>query len=414
MSGSPESSDPFGLTPDTGAYVPRAETERALAELVAGVQAGSTPLALLGPAGAGKTLLLHVLAERVAPGLRSVYLPNPRFVPEEICTWIARSLGAPAGEDAIPLLRAWLGHLREKEEACLLLIDDVDAMPEATLRWLGQLVKETRGGLRLAMTALDGPATTRLLRALGDVRRVEPPAAMSRDETAEYVEWRLQRADVPEPLRARFDADAIDALHRVAEGNPRRLHLAVEAFARSGNVAVLEDEIAAFAEPLEAALPPTPSAAATADADAPAGAAPRRAEEEPEEGAPSRRSLLGPVFLAVAAALAVALLLDRDPPAPAGEAMPPETAPAEPAAAAEPIADVAPPPAPLPAGTLAVNVNASPWARVEIDGVEVGETPLAGIPLRPGPHTFRATLPDGRVLERTVEIDPDHRHVAFD
>ena len=66
------------------------------------------------------------------------------------------------------------------------------------------------------------------------------------------------------------------------------------------------------------------------------------------------------------------------------------------------------------ADALSVNVNATPWARIEIDGVDVGETPLAGIPLRPGPHTFRAQLPDGRVLERSVEIDPDHRHVAFD
>ena len=41
-------------------------------------------------------------------------------------------------------------------------------------------------------------------------------------------------------------------------------------------------------------------------------------------------------------------------------------------------------------------------------------TPLANVPLRPGPHTFRAHLPDGRVLERTVEIDASHRHVAFE
>jgi len=408
MSGSSAAPDPFALTPDTGSYVPRADTERALAELVEGVQAGSTPVAILGPAGTGKTLLLHLLAERVAPGLRSVYLPNPRFAPEEICTWVARSLGAPAGEDAIPLLRAWLVHLREKEQACLLLVDDVDAMPEATLRWLGQLVAETRGGLRLAMAALEGPATLHRLRALGDVRLVERPALMSRDETAEYVEWRLRRAAAPEPVRARFDSAAIDALHGAAGGNPRRLHLAVEAFARSGNIAVLEDEIAAFAEPTETATPPLPSAAATPDADAPSAAAPRRDEDELEDGAPSRRSRLGSVFIAAAAVLAVGLLLDRELRVPAGESTQPETASLEPVADEDPSADAAP------ADPLAVNVNASPWARVEIDGVDVGETPLAGIPVLPGPHTFRATLPDGRVVERTVDIAADNRHVSFD
>jgi MSHA biogenesis protein MshM len=411
MSGTTAGSDPFGLTPNTRAYVPRAATERALAELVAGVQTAEAPIALLGPAGAGKTLLLHLLAERVAPALRSVYLPNPRLGPEEICTWIAASLGAPAGEEAIPVFRAWLEHLRAKEQACLLLIDDVDAMPEETARWLGRLVAETRGALRLAMAALEGPATPRFLRAFGEVRCIALDAAMSPDDTAEYVGWRLRQADVPDAVRARFDPSSIEALHHIAQGNPRRLHLAVEAFARSGNIAVLEDEIAAFAEPPTPAVPPIPSVVAVHDAGEPTDAAPPPADDEPEEGAPPRRSLLGAVFVVATALLAVALLLDRDPPEDALAA--PARARPQLAPAADPTGGAAPSAAP-PADALAVNVNASPWARVEIDGVDVGETPLAGIPLRPGPHAFRAELPDGRIVERTVEIDADHRHVAFD
>ena len=410
MSGSAPAPDPFGLTPDTGAYVPRAATERALAELAAGVQAGGAPIAILGPAGAGKTLLLHLLAERAGPGLRSVYLPNPRFAPEEICTWIARSLGAPAGEDAVALLRAWLGHLREQEQACLLLVDDADAMPEATARWLGRLVAETRGGLRLAMAALEGPATTRLLRAIGGVRRVEIGAVMSLDETAEYVGWRLRRADVPEPVRARFDASVVDELHRVAQGNPRRLHLAVEAFARSGSVAVLEDELAAQAD-----RPPAPGAVVASE---PPQAAPQPVRVEPEAGAAPRRSHLGAVLLAAGAVLVVALVVPRDPPAPPsppgeGGALA-ERAASDPEPPGDLAAALAPPGNAPPGDTLGVNVNARPWARVEIDGIDVGETPLAGIPLRPGPHRFRAQLPDGRVVERTVEIDAEHRHVVFE
>jgi hypothetical protein len=61
-----------------------------------------------------------------------------------------------------------------------------------------------------------------------------------------------------------------------------------------------------------------------------------------------------------------------------------------------------------------VNVNASPWAVIEVDGIELGETPLAAVPLRPGPHAFRARLPDGRIVERTVEIGQGNRHVVFE
>ena len=44
----------------------------------------------------------------------------------------------------------------------------------------------------------------------------------------------------------------------------------------------------------------------------------------------------------------------------------------------------------------------------------LGETPLAGVLLSPGPHRFRATLPDGRVIDREVVVDPDDPFLAFD
>jgi type II secretory pathway predicted ATPase ExeA len=446
--------DPFGLTPDTGSYVPRESTERALAELVAAVQRAGEPVALLGPVGAGKTLLLHLLAERAGPGLRSVYLPNPRLEPAEICIWVARRLGAPPGEEATLLLRAWIAHLREKEQACLLLVDDADALPEATARWLGAFARESRGGLRLALAALAGEAAERALRALGgEVRRVELPAAMSPEETAEYVGWRLARAAAPEALRARFDAAALADLHRVAGGNVRRLHLAVEALLRGGRAEVLEDAIAeqaaqAAAQPAAPATriaetPPRTRIAETPTATRDPGTPAARtgvaatAESGPlaeAEAARSRRSLRTAVLL-VALALVVASVLLRRPddparpvPAAAPAAEPTPGVEAIPAAEPEPAGgpgasepEAAPAAAPAPGGalaptggTLGVNLNAVPWARVEIDGIEVGETPLAGVPLRPGPHAFRAHLPDGRIVERTVEIDAANRHVVFE
>ncbi|HKE11916.1 MAG TPA: hypothetical protein VKE73_10115 [Myxococcota bacterium] len=62
---------------------------------------------------------------------------------------------------------------------------------------------------------------------------------------------------------------------------------------------------------------------------------------------------------------------------------------------------------------IAVGINATPWATIEVDGVEVGETPIAGIPLAPGSHLFRARMPDGRVIEKTVEIGAETRYVTF-
>ena len=61
-----------------------------------------------------------------------------------------------------------------------------------------------------------------------------------------------------------------------------------------------------------------------------------------------------------------------------------------------------------------MNVNATPWAQVSVDGVDVGVTPLAGLPLLPGRHIFKARFADGRVQQRLVEITNEQRHVSFD
>jgi type II secretory pathway predicted ATPase ExeA len=62
----------------------------------------------------------------------------------------------------------------------------------------------------------------------------------------------------------------------------------------------------------------------------------------------------------------------------------------------------------------AIGINATPWALIEIDGTQVGETPIADYELTEGPHTFRAYFPDGVVEEKVVLIDESTRSVVFD
>jgi len=107
---------------------------------------------------------------------------------------------------------------------------------------------------------------------------------------------------------------------------------------------------------------------------------------------------------------------------PAAPAKPkPESAPA-PAPEAAPAPAAAPTPAP--AQTAAVqadkpqlfyaDVNAVPRALITIDGVEIGQTPLGGLPLEEGIHQFRAVMPDGRVLERAILISKDRQRILFE
>ena len=61
-----------------------------------------------------------------------------------------------------------------------------------------------------------------------------------------------------------------------------------------------------------------------------------------------------------------------------------------------------------------MQVNARPWANIEVNGVDLGPTPLAGIPLLAGKHQFRARMPDGRVLDREIEINEENRFIVFE
>jgi len=57
-------------------------------------------------------------------------------------------------------------------------------------------------------------------------------------------------------------------------------------------------------------------------------------------------------------------------------------------------------------------INARPWAHIRIDGVDVGPTPLSHA-LAPGVYRIEAEFPDGRNLQRRVEIGPEQRFVAL-
>jgi AAA domain-containing protein/PEGA domain-containing protein len=69
-------------------------------------------------------------------------------------------------------------------------------------------------------------------------------------------------------------------------------------------------------------------------------------------------------------------------------------------------------PAPPPAPQIDVHVNARPWARVWIDGVDLGATPLRSR-LPAGHHRLEARFPNGRRIARNVDVGPDRRFISL-
>jgi hypothetical protein len=292
-------------------------------------------------------------------------------------------------------------------------------MPLPTARKLGDLVAASTGALRLLAAAAEGPSASRMLAATGAnvhvVRLLDP---MSEEETREYVAARLARARIPASIAARFDEAALASIHRLSAGIPRRVHSVASALLRgeppesAGDGEVERDATPALAD----ARAPEPAGSATREEEIlPAYealrqvAAPRA--ETRIEAAPSAWAVFATALLVRVGRVALrrALLLSP-PPRARPAAIAPAPAPVAPPARVE---APAPPAAPA-ASTVSVQVNARPWANIEVDGVDFGPTPIAGIPLLAGPHRFRARLPDGRVLEREVDVTAENRFVVFE
>jgi MSHA biogenesis protein MshM len=429
--------DPFAITPDTHAYVPRESTDVACRKLLDSVRDPAKCTALLGPPGLGKSLLLQMLVSQQCGEWETVYLPYATLPPHELGAWALRLLGAPTAEDPAASLRAFGIHLLEQNAALLIVIDDADALPDDTARWVGRLLSGSRGAVRLLIAASNDTKSSRTIAAIGATFNVvfltQP---MSESETAHYIEQRLRMARIPDSVRQRFDPATVRELHRNSEGIPRNLHIAASALLRGAPTKteplivepdpVLAALIDARMVSPQTALEPTATGAEDSTAVMPTIVPPlpiRRIEPPPSRS----RVLLGAltvVGISIAIPLIGSLLPEPVRPPTLAAEIPTATEPAAlgiaveieaPAVGSppEPAAAVAPIDAAL-LGPFPVHVNATPWARVRIDGIDLGETPLSNIPLLAGPHTFHLLMSDGRVIERVVEIDAEKRFVSFE
>ncbi len=216
--------DPFPTTADPEAYVPRTATEAVLVRLEMALRSGVPAVVLGGPAGAGKTLLVHVLAERLDGDFHVVYAPYPKLSPSEFCHWALAALNERPADDPERALAARIARDAASGFPPLLLtIDDAGCLPPETLRMLLALRGELEGHLRLLFVRSGDFRIAELERGGVDALDVELEGSMQPAETARYVRARLDRARADARSRARFEA-ALEQLHARSSGNPGRLH----------------------------------------------------------------------------------------------------------------------------------------------------------------------------------------------
>lgn len=384
----PSTGDPFAPTADPARYVPRPATERALDELTGALERGDRIVALQGPPGMGKTLLLRVLERRLSSRHTTVSIPYAALAPDELCRFVLGLLGRQESarrgtrDDLVEIARVVAAAGRP----LLLLVDDASALPVESATLLASLVQSV--AMRVVAAGLDridaGASPARDWVAELAATRVRLDAPMSREETAAHLRALLDRAD--SDARRRLDANVAARLFAASGGVVRELHGHASEWLRRG----------------DAALPSSPLA--TVETTPPVST-PRQQEAPPPPVVPSS----GPPPAAREAASPPVSPTSPTPAAPPRESSPAaSTAPVQPATAVAPATSVSQPGSPpgvvavpgpaaapsaerAPAAALRPILQPTPVAPAPPPGPAVPERPSVGA--RAGTAETRAEAP---------------------
>lgn len=372
--------------PDPGFTIALPEPDRAFETLYDALVCGRSRLALLGPTGFGKSLLMRRLRNCPPPQCRMYFVPFAPLAAGELCTWVTSwmmsgSAGGAGTRDRSDLgeedFLAWVRVEKHLGRQVVLLIDEAQSLPAGSAEQLARWSREARGALQIVLAGLESEALEGVLAAFGnDLQRVG-----------------LRQPLRGEPLRAFANGLIAHGSGRI-DFNPNWIYEHDELLAATGGVPrVVKNEIRkrleqreqerderVDAEALSAAqkvaLPAATKATASTATDPVAVV-----EDATPPAEPTRMRLLRVAAVWFAALLCVSITLSL--------------------LARDPIA--------APASAVSVDINATPWATIAVDGRAIGITPLAAVSLVPGDYEFVARFPDGRIVRKAVAIaGPTH------
>lgn len=227
---------PFGNGFDPKLYYPTEAHQAALAKLRYTLENDRGAAVLVGGSGTGKTLLLKLLLAQLpdecAPRAHLVF---PQMAAADLLAYMARELGAgqPAAPSASPLADCVAGLQRRLQEnaaqgrRAIVVVDEAHLLegPRAfeTLRLLMNF--ETDAGPAMSLVLAGQPS---LLAAIDRWPHLEERVGakchlgpLSLEETMAYVQHRLLACG---GSAVAFDAAALERVHELGRGTPRRIN----------------------------------------------------------------------------------------------------------------------------------------------------------------------------------------------
>ncbi len=225
-------SKPFAMNTDPSFAWIGEKQQEALARLRCGILENKGFQLLTGAAGSGKTTLLQALTASLDKDIVWAVIDDPRLERIDFYNAIAGKFAVQESFTSkvqfLLELSQFLHKAAGEKKKVLLLIDDCHLLPQEMLEDLRLLANIEKAGVKLMNIFFFGqpeckdllmqPKNRAVMQRLTHVADLLP---LNVTETGDYIRHRLKIAGTEETL---FTAQAVQMVHRFAQGNPRRIN----------------------------------------------------------------------------------------------------------------------------------------------------------------------------------------------
>ena len=231
--------EPFSIAPDPRYLFMSRRHREALAHLLYGLNGGGGFVLLSGEIGAGKTTVCRCFLEQIPKNCNVAYIFNPKLTVLELLKSICDEFGiavAPQAsgpatvKDYTDPLNEFLLKTHAAGQNNVLIIDEAQMLSADVLEQLRLLTNLETTERKLLQIILIGQPELRTMLARPELEQLAQRViarfhmkALSEAETRQYIQHRLAVSGMTRSLP--FDRDAIERIHQLSRGIPRRINL---------------------------------------------------------------------------------------------------------------------------------------------------------------------------------------------